>query len=103
MLKTPIGRLRLVGLLEGSSYLVLLYCSIVLKRIQGHEEAINIPGYIHGGLFILLCLLLYLARKPAGWTIKTCAMIFGAPLLPFGPFVIEPWLRREDRRVGESQ
>ena len=58
MLKTPIGRLRLVGLLEGSSYLVLLYCSIVLKRMQGHEEAINIPGYIHGGLFILLCLLL---------------------------------------------
>ena len=103
MLKTPVGRLRLVGLLEGISYLVLLYCSIVLKGIQGHEEAIDIPGLIHGVLFILLCLLLYLARKPAGWTIKTCAMIFGAALLPFGPFVIEPWLRREDHRVRESR
>ena len=81
----------------------LLYCSIVLKRIQGHEEAIDIPGLIHGVLFIVLCLLLYLARKPAGWTIKTCAMVFGAALLPFGPFVIEPWLRREDRRLRNQR
>ncbi len=103
MLKTPIGRLRLTGLLEGTSYLALLYCSIVLKRIHGNEEAIHLPGAIHGGLFILLCLLLWLARKQARWTIKTCAMIFGAALLPFGPFVIEPWLRREDQRVRNQR
>ena len=103
MLKTPIGRLRLAGLLEGTSYLVLLYCSIVLKRIKGHEEAIHLPGIIHGGLFILLCLLLYLARKPAGWANRTCAMIFGAALLPFGPFMIEPWLKREDQRFRSSR
>ncbi len=103
MLKTPIGRLRLTGLLEGSSYLVLLYCSIVLKRIQGNAEAIHLPGAIHGGLFILLCLLLCLARKPAGWSHRTCAVIFGAALLPFGPFVIEPWLRREDQRVRNQR
>ena len=63
MLKTPIGRLRLAGLLEGTSYLVLLYCSIVLKRIKGHEEAIHLPGAIHGGLFILLCVLLCLTKS----------------------------------------
>ena len=103
MLKTPIGRLRLTGLLEGASLLVLLYCSIVLKCIHGDEEAIRLPGAIHGGLFILLCLLLCLARKPAGWTIRTCAVILGAAILPFGPFVIEPWLRREDQRVRNQR
>lgn len=100
MLKTAIGRLRLVGLLEGTSFLVLLYASIVLKRMQGDEEAIYVPGMIHGVLFVLYCLVLFLARKPAGWSLKTCAKIFVAALLPFGPFVIEPWLKREDRRVG---
>ena len=102
MLKTAIGRLRLLGLLEGTSFLVLLYASIVLKRMRGHEEAIFVPGMIHGLLFVLLCLLLWLARKPAGWPIKTCAKIFLAALLPLGPFVIEPWLRREDHRVQRS-
>tara|TARA_B100000029_G_C16761978_1_gene662194 strand:- start:32 stop:394 length:363 start_codon:yes stop_codon:yes gene_type:complete len=103
MLKTPIGRLRLTGLLEGASLLVLLYCSIVLKWIHGDEEAVRLPGAIHGGLFILLCLLLCLARKPAGWTNRTCAVILGAAILPFGPFVIEPWLRREDQRVRNQR
>ena len=99
MLKTAIGRLRVVGILEGCSFLCLLYAAIVEKRIRGHEEAIMIPGWIHGGLFVILCLTLYLARKPAGWSARNCGKIFIAALLPFGPFVIEPWLRREDRRV----
>ena len=99
MLRTPIGRLRFVSLLEGLSYLVLLYCSIVMKRIQGNEEAIYIPGMIHGVLFILLCLLLWIARKPSGWSYPRCAIIFGAALLPFGPFFVEPWLKREDARM----
>lgn len=102
MLTTAIGRLRLVGLLEGTSYLVLLYASIVLKRIKGDEEAIYVPGVIHGGLFVLLCLFLVLAWKPASWSWKQAAKVFIAALLPFGPFVIEPWLKREDQRVRKA-
>lgn len=99
MLNTAIGRLRLLGLLEGSSFLVLLYASIVLKRMQGQEEAIFVPGMIHGLLFVLLCLFLWLARKSGGWSMKTCSKVVLAALLPLGPFLIEPWLRREDHRV----
>ena len=103
MLNTAIGRLRLVGLLEGTSFLVLLYCSVFLKRMQGNDEAIHLPGTIHGALFILLCLLISLARIPAGWNSWTCGKIFVAALVPFGPFVIEPWLRREDQRVRNQR
>ncbi len=102
MLKTPIGRLRAVSLLEGLSYLALLYCSIVMKRIQGHEDAIYLPGMIHGVLFVLLCLLLWLVRKPSGWSYPRCAIVFIAALLPFGPFFVEPWLKREDERVSNA-
>ena len=101
MLKSPIGRLRLVGLLEGCSFLILLYASIVEKRIKGNEEAIFVPGLIHGVLFVLYCMLLHQARKPAGWSLKTSAKVFLAAWLPLGPFVIDPWLGREDRRVRE--
>ena len=103
MLRTSISRLRVVSLLEGLSYIILLYCSIVMKRIQGHEEAIYLPGLIHGGLFILLCILIWSARKQAGWDYLKCALIFTAALLPFGPFFIEPWLKREDSRVRTTQ
>ena len=103
MLKTAIGRLRFVGLLEGTSFLVLLYCSIFLKRIQGNDDAIHLPGTIHGALFILLCLLIQLARRPAGWSHRTCGKIFVAALVPFGPFLIEPWLKREDSRLRQAK
>jgi len=58
-------------------------------------------------LRVICCLegfsfLYLLAWKPASWTIGTCAKVFIAGLLPGGPFVIEPWLRREDRRVRNS-
>lgn len=99
MLKTAIGRLRAIGLLEGCSFLVLLYFAIVEKRMRGNEHAIMVPGWIHGILFVLFCAALHQASKPAAWPLKTRAKVLLAALLPFGPFVIEPWLRREDRRV----
>ena len=35
MLKTPIGRLRAVALLEGLSFLVLLFIAMPLKYVAG--------------------------------------------------------------------
>ena len=58
--------------------------------------------YLSAG-FILLCLLIQLARRPAGWSHWTCGKIFVAALVPFGPFLIEPWLKREDSRVRQAK
>ena len=98
MVRRSSGSRRAVRVREGRSSLILLYCSIVMKRIQGHEDALYLPGMIHGVLFVLLCLLLWFTRKPSGWSYPRCALIFGAALLPFGPFFVEPWLKREDAR-----
>lgn len=103
MLKTAIGRLRLAGLLEGTSFLFLVFVAMPQKWIGGNEEAIRIPGWIHGVLFILFCFALLDAWKHAGWSLKTSAKVFVAALLPFGPFVIEPWLRREDRKFRDRE
>ena len=44
----------------------------------------------------MLCLL-WFTRKPSGWSYPMRSF-FGAALLPFGPFFLEPWLKREDAR-----
>lgn len=100
MLKTHIGRLRWIGLVEGTSYVYLVFVAMPQKYIMGIEEAVSWPGRIHGGLFCVFCLALFLAWKPAQWSVHTCAKIMIAALIPFGTYVIDPWLRREDRRVS---
>ncbi len=99
MTHTPIGRLRLVGRLEGISFLVLLGIAMPLKYIWGQPLAVRVVGLIHGVLFIWFCGVLLNAKDAAGWNLKKSGRILLAALLPFGPFVIDSGLRREDEAL----
>lgn len=90
-----IARLRRIGLAEGVSFLVLLGIAMPLKYWAGMPMAVKIVGWAHGGLFVLLVLALAHAKMQARWSIGYAAMIFLAALLPFGPFVIDRRLQRE--------
>ncbi len=96
MTQTPIGRLRLVGMLEGLSFLILLGIAMPLKYMWGQPLAVRFVGMIHGVLFIWFCGVLLNAKDAAGWNLKKSGRILLAALLPFGPFVIDGSLRRED-------
>lgn len=91
-------RLRWASLLEGLSFLALLYCSIVEKRLKGNEDAILFPGMIHGALFLLFCLFLFQAAVECRWKPKRALVGFVCSLLPFAPFWFERSLRREEQR-----
>lgn len=96
MLKTPISRLRLIGILEGISYLVLLGIAMPLKYLAGMPETVLYVGWVHGVLFVLFCFALldvWIARK---WPFRKAFMTFIASLLPFGTFVLDRNLRREE-------
>ncbi|GAA5493878.1 hypothetical protein Rhal01_00030 [Rubritalea halochordaticola] len=99
MLNSPIGRLRVISILEALSFIYLLFCSIYLKRMMGDDSAIRVPGMIHGVLFCVYCMALYQAMEKAGWTIKTAFLIFLTSLVPIVPFFIEGWLKKEDHRA----
>lgn len=89
--------LRFVSLAEGISYLVLLYFAIYHKRILGEEDAIRVPGMVHGVLFVLFCFALghvWIERK---WGLKKVAFAFVCSLLPFAPFYLERKLKEEER------
>ena len=51
-LSTALGRLRLAGLLEGWSFVVLLFIAMPLKYAAGQPEAVRVVGMAHGVLFL---------------------------------------------------
>ena len=88
-------RLRVIGAIEGVSFIVLMIAAIVFKRILGQKEAIFIPGLVHGILFLLYCAVLAHAMKVLGRPLRWSVKLFIAALLPFGPFVMDRGLKHE--------
>ena len=100
MLKTSIGRLRAIGIVEGISYLVLLGVAMPLKYFADMPLAVTYFGWAHGVLFVLFCLALLEVKLEHKWTVKRCLVPFIAALLPFGPFVIDKKLKAEDEAAA---
>src|SRR5690606_32691484 len=99
VLKDPLARLRFVGKIEALSYLLLLGVAMPLKYLAGQPLAVRVVGMAHGILIILLGILILQMVLERTWTVKKAAIVLGAALLPFGPFVIDGWLARD----GEEQ
>ena len=96
MLHTSIGRLRAIALIEGVSFLLLLGVAMPLKYFAGMPRAVTVAGWLHGLLFIAFCIALAQARQDANWSARQSGTVLIAALLPFGPFVIDKKLRREE-------
>ena len=86
---TVIGRLRVIGWLEGVSYLLLLFVAMPLKYGAGRPEAVEVVGMAHGLLFIAFGLAALHATINKGWPITRLFGAFIASILPFGPFVFD--------------
>ncbi len=102
MQTSPIRRLRTIGIFEGLSFLVLLGVAMPLKYFGDMPEAVKVVGWIHGILFIALCAALLNAKRVAQWTVQQAGRVVIAALLPFGPFVIDGWLRRQDAALQQA-
>ena len=84
-----INSLRLLGNIEGISYLLLLGIAMPLKYFFGFPMAVKIVGMAHGVLFIAYCLLLALQMKANKWNLLFGIYLFVATLIPFGTFVTD--------------
>ncbi|WP_305982539.1 DUF3817 domain-containing protein [Roseivirga thermotolerans] len=85
MLKT----LKLLAILEGVSYLLLLGICMPLKYWFNIPEPTYPVGLAHGVLFVLYCsFVMFVARKEA-WTMWKTFLALIASLLPFGTFVAD--------------
>jgi integral membrane protein len=82
---------RIVALLEGVSFLVLLGVAMPLKYIAGLPLAVRVVGSAHGALFVAYVIFIgvFLAKKR--WSGGQAVEAFVAGFLPFGTF----WLDRK--------
>jgi len=96
MLRSTIGRLRVVGWLEGASYLLLLFIAMPLKYAMGHPEMVEVVGMAHGILFVLFCAAATHAAFANKWPITRLFAAFISSVLPFGPFVFDARFLKED-------
>ena len=92
-MKHPVSFLRKVTLLEGISYLVLLFIAMPLKYFYGMPVAVKIAGSVHGGLFVLFCFALSRVMLHTKWPFSRAALLFVASIVPFAPFFIDSRMR----------
>jgi integral membrane protein len=99
---TELGRLRIVSLLEGVSYLLLLGIAVPLKYVAGAPLAVQVLGRVHGLLFVLFVLALAQVAVAVPWTWRRVVNAIVLAVLPFGAFVFEARLRAEEDRRPDS-
>jgi len=93
LLRTAIGRFRVVSAVEGLSTLTLFGVAMPLKYLADIPEAVRIVGSIHGFLFLCFVPALLLAMREARWGWFTGARMFVLSMFPLGAVVIE-WMVR---------
>jgi len=91
--QNPIQILRLAGWVEGISYLVLLGVAMPLKYMWGMPMAVRVVGSIHGLLFVIFGAVLVWAWWSARWGLGRVLVVFGAAMIPFGPWLLERRMR----------
>lgn len=103
-MRNPISRLRIVGIYEGISYLLLLGIGMPLKYLAGMPEVVKYIGWAHGVLFILYIIALLQATLALRWSFGKMAAGVVASLLPFGPFVLDSrLLKAEEAKLQQSK
>ncbi|MBZ9729266.1 DUF3817 domain-containing protein [Salegentibacter sp. JZCK2] len=80
---------KYVSILEGISFLLLLFIAMPLKYIWEMPQMVQQVGMAHGVLFIAYVIGAIWLFKPLSWNFKELLIILGCSLVPFGPFYVE--------------
>ena len=84
-----IRQFRLIGTLEGLSFLLLLGIAMPLKYLAGIPEPVKLLGWAHGLLFVLYLLYVASAKWKLQWSYTQMLLAAFASVVPFGPFVVD--------------
>lgn len=87
-------RFKWISLLEGISFLVLLFVAMPLKYMMDLPMAVKIVGWAHGLLFILYIYTVFPTASKLKWKFSRTFFALIASILPFGPFIFDRNLRK---------
>ena len=89
--------LRLVGLLEGVSLLVLFGVAMPLKYMLGEPLAVEIVGMAHGVLFLAHVFLVIYVGILKKWKFVVIGLATLASIVPFGTFYADrKWFKESE-------
>ena len=80
---------RTVALLEGVSFLLLLFIAVPVKYSTGNEAWVKALGMPHGVLFLAYLVLLFVFGSENKFRIKEYIICFLGSILPFGTFYVD--------------
>ena len=88
--KTKIGRIRIIGFLEGISLLILVFVAVPLKYFYHYPEVSKILGPVHGALFVIFVINTVTISIEQNWKFNSLTWkILLASFIPFGNFYID--------------
>ena len=107
MSNTPVGRFRVVALLEGVSALALFGVAMPVKYVAalGNDpRPVYYVGWVHGVLFVLYAAAGFNALAARRWGFGPAAWGFLAAVVPGGTFLYDHFfLRREQAAEGAAR
>lgn len=80
---------RIVAVLEGVSYILLLFIATPIKYLLNDPQYVKLLGMPHGLLFVAYVALAVLFKKTFLWTNKEFLIVLLASIIPFGTFYID--------------
>ena len=90
LFKTKVGRLRIIGFLEGISLLLLIFVGMPLKHLFGNPSVSQQLGPVHGAIFLLFVINALSVGIEYKWKFReTTWKVLLACFIPFGTFYID--------------
>ncbi|WP_136481067.1 DUF3817 domain-containing protein [Cognatitamlana onchidii] len=80
---------RIVALLEGVSYILLLFIATPIKYLGNDPQYVKLLGMPHGLLFIAYIALAIILKNDYLWNTKQFIVVLIASIIPFGTFYID--------------
>lgn len=75
---------KVIGYLEALSAIALFFFAMPMKYIFDDSTWVTHTGRIHGGLFIIYVIFVYLLKEKYNWSWKIFLIFFFAAVIPWG-------------------
>lgn len=77
---------RILSLLEGISFLLILFVTMPLKYLMDNGMPNKVIGMAHGFLFLGYIVMAIMMKEKMKWNNKTLGIVLLCSVIPFGTF-----------------
>lgn len=92
-------RFKFISIIEGISFLLLLFIAMPLKYVMDMPLAVTYVGWAHGILFVIYIYVVFPTARAAKWNFSKTFFALVASILPFGPFVFDRYLLKKEKEL----